>query len=104
MTTLFGFNVLEECDNISLDCVLKDNGWKAVWIATYDYWQMRNPENERHESILIDWLKTVPAIPPVVSKVGAPDRMTGQRHTQQRTTLKIWIRPEDYVLYVLKFS
>ena len=102
MTTLFGFNVLEECDNISVNCFLKDNGWKAVWIATYDYWQMQDMDPP--ESILIDWLKTVPVIQPVVSKVGAPDRMTGQRHTQQRTTLKIWIQPEDYVLYILRFG
>ena len=103
MTTLFGFNVLEECDPISIECILKDNNWKPVWIATYDYWQMLDAEKERHESLLIDWLKTVPATPPVVSKVGGPDNgKTGI--IEQRTILKIWLQPEDYVLYVLKFQ
>ena len=100
MTTLFGFNVLEECDPISIECILKDNDWKSVWISSNDYWQMLDPDPP--EASKLAWLQTVPECPPVVSKVlwGTEPASSVSSSTQ----LKIWIRPEDYILYVLKFA
>lgn len=88
---LFGFDIL---DPISIETILKENEWKYVWAANYNYW---SPESKLspHPDVL-SWLQTVPAAPPVISKVSNGINNAG--------IIKIWIRPEDYVLFVLKFS
>ena len=92
--TLFGFDILEEWD-CSTETVLRENGWISIWMATYDRW---SPESGAPiDADILYWLQNVPATPPFVSKVGdVAQHFSG--------FIKIWIRPDDYVLYVLKFS
>ena len=97
--TLFGFNVLEECDLISMETILKENEWKAIWKCRYDHWAMIDPQGP--DASKLAWMQTVPNSPPVISKVQWGGT-SGDIHAMYE--LKIWIRPEDYVLFVLKFE
>ena len=101
--TLFGFNVLEECDVISMDTILRENEWKAVWKCRNDYWQMLDPEARGPEASKLAWLQTLTECPPVVSKVQWGG-LASNNDVHASWELKIWIRPEDYVLFVLKFA
>lgn len=93
--TLFGFNILEEWDPIAMDTLLRENEWKSIWMCSYDRW---SPEGGSPPNAdILSWLQNVPATPPFVTKIS-----NGDEH--RSGTIKIWIRPDDYVLFVLKFS
>ncbi len=106
--TLFGFDILTQ-ENEKEPCLvstLKNNDWKEVYFDSAP-WYYSSYQNEssfhRPPPDMLDWFQTQTKFRPIVSFVTVEYSQT-YGTPSCGVDMKIWLRPEDYVLFVLKFS